>query len=214
MDLLQATALEAGSVYAASVGLDFEASAVAYAQGRALEVAGAHEAALDRWLQALDEPTARGWPALMNGVVRAARRLGREREVAEGLLEREARIPELGLWAGHLYRLAGAPLEALGPLERAGVLPQLEVRYTALTEELQVLVDLGRLERAIARCREGIEALPTRALLLRVSLGGLLTRAGQPAAALEVLDAVLLEAPNLGVAQHNRGLALRLLEGA
>lgn len=203
-----AAAVEAADRYRGSLGEDFEPCAVDYAAGRALDMAGRPDRAVEVWLGALEHASARGWPALMNALTDAARRLGAELEVAARLEARAEALPELHLWRGHLLRLAGEAEAALPCLDRAWERTQGELRFTALTETLQVLVDLGRLDQAISRCREALPALPDHALALRVSLAGLLTRAGQAEDALAELDGLLAEAPRLGVAHLNRGAAL------
>lgn len=201
-------AREAGRLYRASLGSDFEPCAVAYAAGCAVAMAGQHEEAIEVWLAALDEPSARGWPYLMNALVASATRAGRRREVAGRLEARAEALPELHLWRGHLLRLAGDLEAALPCLERAWGATEGELRFTAAAERLQVLVELGRLEEAVDRCREALDALPSHEASLRVSLGGLLTRAGRPEEALVELDALLARRPGLGVAHLNRGAAL------
>ncbi|MCB9760782.1 MAG: tetratricopeptide repeat protein [Alphaproteobacteria bacterium] len=205
--LLEA-ARSAASAYRASLGPRFEPSAVAYAAGRALAMAGHPAAAVDAWLAALDEPTARGWPYLMNALVQAARALGREAEVAAALGARAERLPELHLWQGHLLRLSGDAAAALAPLTRAEALHQGDLRYTATTERVRALDALGRLDEARAVCEAAIAAQPDYALPLQVSLAGLTSKAGDPAAAVALLDAALARAPAFAEAHLNRGGAL------
>ena len=190
------------------MGSDFEPCAVGYAAGRVLDMAGRPDLAVKVWLEALEHPSARGWPCLMNALVGAARRLGQERELAEALEPRAEVLDELHLWRGHLLRRVGEPEAALPILERAWDRTEGALRFTAATERLQVLVDLGRLPEAITVCQEALAALPEQGLSLTVSLAGLLTRAGRAEEALMILDDLLDQLPDLGVAHMNRGAAL------
>lgn len=206
-----AAARAAAEAYRASLGPEFEASALGYAAGQALAMAGRTEEALATWLAALDAPTARGWPVMMNALVAAAQALGQEREAAQALSTRTERLPELLLWEGYLLRLSGDPEAALGPLERAEALLEGELRYTVTTERLRALADLGRLEEALAACEAAIRAQPEVALSLEVSRAGLLARAGQLERALSLLEAVLVRSPGYAEAHLNRGSVLMKL---
>ncbi|MCB9795079.1 MAG: tetratricopeptide repeat protein [Alphaproteobacteria bacterium] len=200
-----AAARTAAAEYRASLGADFEASALGYAAGQALMMAGQPEAALARWLEALDAPTARGWPVMMNAMVAAAQALDTLEDLAQAFSERAQRLPELLLWEGYTLRLAGRPEAALGPLARAEAVHEGEIRYTASTERLRALVDLGRLEEAVAVCVASAQAQPAFGLSFEVSRAGLLARLGQAEAALALLEAVLARSPGYADAHVNRG---------
>lgn len=197
--------------YRASLGEDFEPSAIAYAAGRALRAAGCADEAYQTWLGALDLPSARGWPYLMNALVAVALELGRGEDLASSLGERADRLPELHLWRGHLLSRLGAHEEALGPLARGVALLEGELRFTAVHEQMQALLALDRAEEALILCREARAGLPERALPLTVSEAGLLTRLDRPEEALELLDPLLERWPGLAAAWLNRGAALARL---
>lgn len=197
--------------YRASLGEDFEPSAVAYAAGRALRAAGCAEEALAVWLAALDEPTARGWPYLMNALVAVALELGRGEELASFLGARADRLPELHLWRGHVLARLGGDEAALEPLGRAVALLDGELRFTAVNEQMQALLALDRAAEALDLCREARAWLPVYALPLSVSEAGLLTRLDRAEEALKLLDSLLERWPALAVAWLNRGAALARL---
>lgn len=196
------------AAYGDAVPVGFEPSAVAYAAGSAWAAAGHPERALSVWLDALALPSARGWPLLMNGVLAVAEDLGCCGQTASALSEHVDRLPELHLWMGVLWRQDGQLEQALRSLQQAQRLTEGELRFTATTERLRLLVALGRLEEAVVVARDAVRGQPDHATELGVSLGGLLNRLHRPNEALGVLASVLERAPGFAPAWLNQGSAL------
>ncbi len=202
----------ASAAYRASLGPTFEASAIAYASGRALAVAGHPEQALHTWLDALDAPTARGWPVMMNALVEVALELGDVQATVDRLATRADHLPELHLWIGVLAARAGDPTTAERAFATAEARTTGDLRFTATTERLKVLLALGRVGDAIDAVTAAISAQPAHEVSLRSSRAGLLNRAGRPEAALEDLSRVLQLAPDFAPAWLNQGSALARLD--
>lgn len=205
------TIRRAARTWRTALGPEFEPCAVGYAEGRVLAAAGLLEEALARWLQALDEPTARGWPCLMNALVAVGRTLGRERALAAEMAARSGRLEELVLWQGHLLRLAGSPKEALAPLCEAERRLPGTLRYTATTERLRALLALDRTQEALAVCDLALRRQPGFTPGLTVSRAGILAAQGHLQQALSLLDTVIARHPDLPEAHLNRGGALMRL---
>lgn len=130
---------------------------------------------------------------------------------AEALLMRhlDPAQPLLCATLGLVLRRQSRPAEALIWLKRALLLEpnRVETRITLAN----VLADLGRLEDAIAECREGLTRDPDSPLLLN-NLGLALAENGDPLAALVYYDRALALAPDHAEIHINRAHA-HLLAG-
>lgn len=187
--------------YRAGIGPGFEQSALAYAHGHALRLAGDPRGALEWWIGALDAPTAEPWPWLMNAVVALALESDELSSTLAALEQRRDRHPALWLWLGHLLRRSGAPEAAVPLLE--GAVERLDgaLARTAAAELTQALAAAGRLESALALCDARGDPLSA------ASAVGVLCRLGRHAEALARADALVDRHPGLAEAWLNRGAA-------
>lgn len=201
----------AAAAYRASLGDTFEESALAYATGEAYRVSGQPARALQAWLDGLAAPTARGWPVMMNALVAVALELGRVQQTADDLAHHADRIPELHLWIGVLAAGAGDVHTAEVAFANAEASTTGDVRFTATTERVRMLLSLDRAADAVDVLGHALALQPAQELALRTSRAGVLNRLGRPEAALEDLDAVLAMAPSFAPAWLNRGSALARL---
>lgn len=198
----------AGAAYRTSLGPSFESSAVAYARGQALRLAGHPERALHTWLDSFGSPHARGWPVMMNAVVETALQVSAVQATVDRLAQHADRLPELHLWVGVLASRANDPVTAELAYGRAAATTSGELSFTATTERLRVLLALDRLDDALAAVTEAMDRLPQHQGALRTSRAGVLNRAGRSAEALLDVDQVLATHPDFAPAWLNRGSAL------
>jgi len=201
----------AAAAYRTSLGPTFESSAIAYATGKAHQLAGHPEAAWSTWVAALEAPSARGWPVMMNALVAVTLELGRVQQTVDHLARHADRLPELHLWVGVLASRVGDFSTAEVAFGHAEQRTTGELRFTATTERLQVLLALERLSEALAAVGTAIHQQPQHEVALRTSRAGVLNRSGRPADALTDLDRVLSIAPGFAPAWLNRGSALARL---
>ncbi len=203
-----AAAHAAIDIYAHALGPEFDPCAIDYAAGRLLLLSGHVDAALDRWLEALSRPGARGWPVLMNAIYETALRVNRAVEVRDVLDRHAASLAELHLWSGLLSRHLAQADRALASLEAAQNTTTGDLQFTAATERIRTLVAHERTAEALQVCDEVLGDGLDNPVLLRTTRASLLNRLDRAGEALTELEAILQHHPTLAPAWLNRGSAL------